>query len=149
MATLRPNTECRECGYHSESMEHIVCVCPTLLHDRRTHLRVEWNKLGLRTCRQAIIAALKQENTKLNIQFTKFVVRTATLLGKGKERAVNPLPALLFVCNQNSSCRRLPLSKVHLFTVPRIYKPSSTIYLFLFLAFLNLLGAYCITNELF
>lgn len=85
------NTECRECGYLSESMEHIACTCPALLHDRRLFLQAEWNNLGARTCRQAIIASLNQANTKLNIKFTKFVHRAIKLLGKDK--AVIPPPA--------------------------------------------------------
>ena len=70
--------ECRLCGTGIESPLHILCSCPALICERKRYLKSGWNRLGIRTCRQALIACLSAEDIRLSGSCVKFMKLAAT-----------------------------------------------------------------------
>lgn len=66
--------KCRLCGYHTESLVHLFCVCPSLMVSRRRFIRDILNNLKIRTCRQAVIFWLGGSSPILTCRGLKFMM---------------------------------------------------------------------------
>lgn len=69
----REKHDCRLCGYKDESIQHIFCVCPTLLKERKLLLKSLLNSLNIRSCREAVITWLSGSSIPLVYRGVKFL----------------------------------------------------------------------------